>query len=210
MAWNIDKAHTQVSFSVRHLGVSFIRGDMKVADASLAIDEANPEQSSIQATIDVSSLSTGEPGRDGHLKAGDFFDVETYPHITFVSKKVTSGTGRQARRRRRPHNQGRDARGPANRRTRRPGLRSGQQQAQDGLRPAGPDQAQRLGHQLERADVRRRLHALRQSDARDFSPGHRGVGIESARLTAPSVGLFRAASPGASSSKTTASSPSWT
>ena len=85
MAWNVDKAHTQVSFSVRHLGVSFIRGDMKVADASLNIDEANPEQSSIFATIDVASLSTGEPGRDGHLKAGDFFDVETYPHITFVS-----------------------------------------------------------------------------------------------------------------------------
>jgi polyisoprenoid-binding protein YceI len=93
MAWNVDKAHTQVSFSIRHLGVSFIRGDMKVADASLNIDEANPEQSSIVASIDVSSLSTGEPGRDGHLKTGDFFDTENYPHITFVSKKVSSGQG---------------------------------------------------------------------------------------------------------------------
>jgi polyisoprenoid-binding protein YceI len=93
MGWNVDKAHTQDSISVRHLGVSFIRGDMKVADASLNIDEANPEQSSIVATIDVASLSTGEPGRDGHLKAGDFFDVETYPHITFVSKKVSPGQG---------------------------------------------------------------------------------------------------------------------
>ena len=46
------------------------------------------------ASIDVASLSTGEPGRDGHLKTGDFFDAENYPHITFVSKKVASDAGK--------------------------------------------------------------------------------------------------------------------
>jgi polyisoprenoid-binding protein YceI len=94
MVWNVDKAHTQVSFSIRHLGVSFIRGDFKVADADLQIDEANPANSKLTASIDVGTLDTREPGRDGHLKTSDFFDVERYPFMTFQSKRVSSNNGK--------------------------------------------------------------------------------------------------------------------
>ena len=88
MGWQVDTAHTQVSFAVRHLGISLIRGRMKLAESQLVLDEAQPERSSLTARMDVSSLDTGEPGRDGHLKTGDFLNVETYPYISFVSRQV--------------------------------------------------------------------------------------------------------------------------
>ena len=95
MAWQVDKAHTQVSFSIRHLGVSFIKGTMSVADAELELDEATPANSSLKGRMDMSSFTTHDPNRDGHLKSADFFDVENYPYIEFATRTVTEkGKGR--------------------------------------------------------------------------------------------------------------------
>lgn len=93
MAWQVDKAHTQISFSIRHLGVSFIKGSMVVADADLDLDESNPANSSLKARIDMSTFTTHDPNRDGHLKSADFFDVENYPYIEFATKKIDDKGG---------------------------------------------------------------------------------------------------------------------
>jgi polyisoprenoid-binding protein YceI len=88
LAWQVDIAHTQVSFSIRHLGVSFIKGTLAVADAELNLDEANPANSSLKGRMDMSTFSTHDPNRDGHLKSADFFDVENNPYIEFATKRV--------------------------------------------------------------------------------------------------------------------------
>jgi polyisoprenoid-binding protein YceI len=89
MAWQVDLAHTQVEFAIRHLGISFIRGAMRPAEASLELNEGNPESARLRVLMDVSTLDTRDPNRDGHLKTADFFNVEQYPHIVFETTKVT-------------------------------------------------------------------------------------------------------------------------
>jgi polyisoprenoid-binding protein YceI len=86
--YQIDPAHTHAQFKVRHLMVSNVKGDFDKASGTVTIDEANHSLSSINVTIDVASISTREPQRDAHLKSPDFFDVEKFPTITFVSKEV--------------------------------------------------------------------------------------------------------------------------
>ncbi len=88
MDWKVDLAHTQVSFGIRHLGISLIRGNMRPAEVSIELDEENPESARLKAVLDVASLDTGDAYRDGHLKGGDFFNVEAYPHIEFESSEV--------------------------------------------------------------------------------------------------------------------------
>lgn len=86
-SWAIDPAHSSVGFTARHLMISKVRGSFPVFSGTVTIG-ADPLQSSVQATIDVGSVSTGDQGRDGHLKGADFFDVENHPEMTFVSTGV--------------------------------------------------------------------------------------------------------------------------
>jgi polyisoprenoid-binding protein YceI len=86
--YQIDTAHTHAQFKVRHLMISNVKGDFDKVTGTVVYDEANPGASSINISIDVSSISTREPQRDTHLKSADFFDVEKFPTITFVSKEV--------------------------------------------------------------------------------------------------------------------------
>ncbi|MGH2508952.1 MAG: YceI family protein [Ktedonobacteraceae bacterium] len=88
MAWNIDPTHSQVTFSVKHMVVSTVRGNFKVFRGKMEIDEANPANSWVEAEAEISSIDTREPNRDKHLRSSDFFDAETYPTITFKSKVV--------------------------------------------------------------------------------------------------------------------------
>lgn len=88
MAWEIDAAHSQVTFSVRHMMVSTVKGHFKVLSGQLHIDEQNPANSWISAQVDVSSIDTRDERRDGHLKSPDFFDAANYPTLTFQSTKV--------------------------------------------------------------------------------------------------------------------------
>jgi polyisoprenoid-binding protein YceI len=86
--YQIDTAHTHAQFKVRHLMISNVKGDFDKVSGTVTIDDENPSASAINVTIEVASISTREPQRDAHLKSADFFDVEKFPTITFVSKEV--------------------------------------------------------------------------------------------------------------------------
>ena len=90
----VDKAHSEATFQVRHL-VTKVRGSFAGLSGTIQFDEANPEQSSVTFTIQTASVDTGTPDRDTHLRSEDFFHVEQYPTITFVSAgiKATGGNG---------------------------------------------------------------------------------------------------------------------
>ncbi|MGZ8743661.1 MAG: YceI family protein, partial [Nocardioides sp.] len=78
----------RLGFSARHAMVTTVRGAFPAFEGTATIDAANPGASRVDLTIDVSSVSTASPDRDGHLKSADFFDVETYPSMTFHSTSV--------------------------------------------------------------------------------------------------------------------------
>ncbi|MGZ7032854.1 MAG: YceI family protein, partial [Thermoanaerobaculia bacterium] len=86
--WLIDPVHSVVQFSVRHMMVSRLRGRFRSVSGIIRIDNV-PERSSVEATIDIASLDTGDPTRDSHLLSADFFDVEHFSVARFVSAAVT-------------------------------------------------------------------------------------------------------------------------
>jgi polyisoprenoid-binding protein YceI len=85
----IDAAHTRVGFSARHAMVTTVRGQFKDFEGQAHIDTANPGASSVTLKIQTASIDTGVADRDGHLTSADFFDVEQFPEITFVSTDVS-------------------------------------------------------------------------------------------------------------------------
>jgi polyisoprenoid-binding protein YceI len=85
--WNVDAAHTSVSFTVKHFFTP-VKGQFEQFDVELVYDRENPENSSVHVKIPVASLSTGNPKRDNHLRSPDFFETEAHPYITFVSESV--------------------------------------------------------------------------------------------------------------------------
>jgi len=86
--WQIDPNHTNVEFTVRHLMISNVKGQFEKTTGTITTDPANPAASSIDATIDASSVNTRVAMRDDDLKSPDFLDVAKYPTITFKSTKV--------------------------------------------------------------------------------------------------------------------------
>jgi len=86
--YSIEPAHSAAQFSVRHLMVSNVKGEFKKLSGKVVFDEAKPSATVVEATIDVSTVNTGEPARDKHLKSPDFFDLDKYPTMTFVSKSA--------------------------------------------------------------------------------------------------------------------------
>ena len=85
--WNIDPIHSEVGFSVRHMMVSKVRGRFTSFSGEI-VTAQDPTQSSVTAEIDLSSISTGQEQRDEHIKSADFFEVETYPTMTYRSTGV--------------------------------------------------------------------------------------------------------------------------
>ncbi|MDB5034278.1 MAG: hypothetical protein JWQ98_1519 [Chlorobi bacterium] len=88
MAWNIDPSHSQIQFSVRHMMISNARGRFEEFTGTVDFDPENLENLKVDVTIDVASINTRDPQRDGHLKSPDFFDAEQYPNIAFKSTSV--------------------------------------------------------------------------------------------------------------------------
>lgn len=88
VTYAIDDMHSAAHFKVKHLMVSNVRGSFPAIKGSVVYDAAHPEKSTVEATIDVSSVDTGNAKRDGHLKSADFFDVEKFPTMTFQSTRI--------------------------------------------------------------------------------------------------------------------------
>jgi polyisoprenoid-binding protein YceI len=88
MAWNIDAIHSSVGFAVKHMMVSTVKGHFTVFSGTVNVDEANPANSWVEAEINAASIDTRDAGRDGHLRAEGFLDVEKFPKMTFKSTRV--------------------------------------------------------------------------------------------------------------------------
>jgi polyisoprenoid-binding protein YceI len=85
--WTVDASHTNVGFTVRHLMVSKVRGRFGTFDGVVTIAD-NPLESTVQATVDTTSITTNDEGRDQHLRSADFFDIENHPTMTLRSTGV--------------------------------------------------------------------------------------------------------------------------
>jgi polyisoprenoid-binding protein YceI len=92
--WQIDPAHSLVEFGVRHMMVSTVRGRFAGLSGTIVDAGEDPKLSSVKASIDVTTLITGDPRRDEHLRSSDFFDAAKYPSITFESRRISGPRGR--------------------------------------------------------------------------------------------------------------------
>jgi polyisoprenoid-binding protein YceI len=88
--YEIDPVHSNAQFTIRHLMISKVRGDFKIAKGTVVYDPENLAGSSIQAELDATTLNTRDESRDTHVKSADFFNVEKFPSILFESSKVES------------------------------------------------------------------------------------------------------------------------
>lgn len=86
----LDPTHTNVTFSVRHLMISNVRGEFRAVSGAVTFDPLQPAATTMSITVEVASIHTRDEQRDAHLRSADFFDVEKYPSITFVSKRAIS------------------------------------------------------------------------------------------------------------------------
>lgn len=86
--WNLDGAHTQVNFSARHMMVTSVRGTFHDVAGTIELDETDPTRSRGEFHVATASVDTNFGARDQHLRSADFFDAETYPHISFTSTEV--------------------------------------------------------------------------------------------------------------------------
>jgi polyisoprenoid-binding protein YceI len=93
--WQIDPAHTAAQFAVKHFMISTVRGEFKSVTGSIVWDEQDVSKSTVNVSIDATTVNTGEPKRDADLKSDRFFDVAGYPTITFKSTQVQqAGAGK--------------------------------------------------------------------------------------------------------------------
>ncbi|HTI15336.1 MAG TPA: YceI family protein [Dictyobacter sp.] len=88
MVWEIDRSHSLAEFSVQHLKIATVKGQFTEIHGTIETDTKNPERSWVKAQILTNSIYTGTPQRDVHLRTADFFEVSTYPTITFESSQV--------------------------------------------------------------------------------------------------------------------------
>jgi polyisoprenoid-binding protein YceI len=95
VTWQIDPAHANAQFTVRHLSISNVSGQFNKISGTVEFDDKDVTKSSVNATIDAASIDTRENNRDTDLKSDGFFDVAKYPTLTFVSTSITSaGAGK--------------------------------------------------------------------------------------------------------------------
>ncbi len=87
-SWSLDPAHSSVGFTVRHLGIVHVRGHFNEYEGAIYYDGENIESLRVEATIQAASVDTSVERRDDHLRSEDFFEVATYPAITFHSTGV--------------------------------------------------------------------------------------------------------------------------
>lgn len=86
--WTSDPAHSGVDFKITHMTISTVHGHFSRVNATIVYDDADPTKSSVNATIDVTTLDTGESARDSEIKGAQWFDIATYSTATFTSTSV--------------------------------------------------------------------------------------------------------------------------
>ena len=86
--WDIDSSHSTAQFSVRHLMISNVRGEFSGVKGAINLDDKDIAKSTVEATVDATTINTRDEKRDGHLKSPDFFDVAKFPTLSFKSSKV--------------------------------------------------------------------------------------------------------------------------
>ena len=86
--WQLDPAHTNIEFAVKHLMIATVRGRFGGVQGTVQVDESNPRTATVDVTIDAASVDTRQEQRDGHLRSPDFFDVAQFPTIRFVSRAI--------------------------------------------------------------------------------------------------------------------------
>lgn len=91
--WKIDTSHSHIGFSIRHLVIAKVRGEFTGWSGTIELDDEDVTRSSVQVEVDLASIDTKEAKRDDHLRSPDFFDVATFPKMTFVSKQVLAEGG---------------------------------------------------------------------------------------------------------------------
>jgi polyisoprenoid-binding protein YceI len=91
--YDIDPVHSAASFSIKHLGLSTVRGDFGKLTGSVTMTPGDVKTAKVTASIDASTVNTREPKRDAHLKSADFFDVAKFPTLDFKSTSVSVGAG---------------------------------------------------------------------------------------------------------------------
>ncbi len=92
--YNVDPAHSNVGFEVRHMGIATVRGAFKTFEGLL---ESRDEDVVLKGSVEVKTIDTGDVNRDGHLAAPDFFDAEQHPQITFHSTSLEPAGDGQVR-----------------------------------------------------------------------------------------------------------------
>ena len=93
-AWVIDTNHSQTNFEIRHMSVSNVRGSISGVNGTVVWDDKDPSKSSVEATINTTTVTTNNEKRDAHLKSPDFFNAEKFPTLTFKSTSVTGTNGK--------------------------------------------------------------------------------------------------------------------
>lgn len=93
--WKIDLSHSAVEFAVKHMMISTVRGRFTEYAATVTTDDADPTATSVEATVQGASITTGDEKRDAHLKSSDFFDVEGFPKLTFTSRRIDGNLDRK-------------------------------------------------------------------------------------------------------------------
>jgi polyisoprenoid-binding protein YceI len=88
--WQIDTAHTNSQFAVKHLGISTVRGQFAKTTGQIQLDEKDLTKSQVEVTVDTTTLDTRNDSRDKDVKGGDYLDVAKYPTMTFKSTRITS------------------------------------------------------------------------------------------------------------------------
>jgi polyisoprenoid-binding protein YceI len=86
--WQIDPQHSSAQFSVRHMAIATVRGAFSKVTGTIVLDDKGITKSSVDVTIDTTTVDTREPNRDNDLRSDKFFDVAHYPTMTFKSRKV--------------------------------------------------------------------------------------------------------------------------
>ena len=95
--WKIDKANSQIRFKVKHLMITTVNGEFSDYDAYVQTDEDDFSTAAITFVAKTASVHTGSADRDAHIKSSDFFDVEKFPEIRFVSNSMTKKSGNNYR-----------------------------------------------------------------------------------------------------------------